>query len=340
MQCLRSRKPFLVATTPSTATINQRCQVPRCIRSEHGVRRLAPLHAVHDSLLGKFLQDAESIEGGESLQRRLQQAQEAASQIVSSTSSGLSAPSLPSLPNLPDLQKLPDLQQGLSSALGQAQSTLGQSLETVKGTVQNTASSLSLPSLPDLPTPSLPSLPSIPTPSLPPLPSLPSLPTPSRPADVTPLSQQYIQRFKEASGADFQSVTLPDFNDFSLPALPGLPQSLPDVSAVAGAVAESVSTSAGALVQQLEEALQLPPMPDMDGMGNESSGLFQNMFSAPPGVWLTGLDWSGVGRALGGLWASLLSPFAVFGDKWLLNVFFLASLSLFTFALLFKAPKQ
>jgi hypothetical protein len=48
----------------------------------------------------------------------------------------------------------------------------------------------------------------------------------------------------------------------------------------------------------------------------------------------------GVGRVLGGAWASIVSPFAVFGDKWLLNFFFLFSLGMFSFALLFKAPKQ
>jgi len=44
--------------------------------------------------------------------------------------------------------------------------------------------------------------------------------------------------------------------------------------------------------------------------------------------------------AVGAAWHSLISPFAVFGESWLLNVLFFGTLGLLAYSLLVLAPKQ
>jgi hypothetical protein len=44
--------------------------------------------------------------------------------------------------------------------------------------------------------------------------------------------------------------------------------------------------------------------------------------------------------ALGTAWHTVTSPFAVFGDAWLLNLLFFTSISLLVYNLLIAAPKQ
>jgi hypothetical protein len=39
-------------------------------------------------------------------------------------------------------------------------------------------------------------------------------------------------------------------------------------------------------------------------------------------------------------WSSLVSPFAIFGDSWLLNFLFIGSLGLLTYSLLILSPRQ
>jgi hypothetical protein len=47
-----------------------------------------------------------------------------------------------------------------------------------------------------------------------------------------------------------------------------------------------------------------------------------------------------LGELLSGAWAAALSPFAIFGDAWLLNLLFLVSLSLLAYGLVVLAPRQ
>jgi hypothetical protein len=47
-----------------------------------------------------------------------------------------------------------------------------------------------------------------------------------------------------------------------------------------------------------------------------------------------------VAAAASAAWAAVLTPLRIFGDEWLLNLLFLGSAGLLTFALLIKAPKQ
>jgi hypothetical protein len=39
-------------------------------------------------------------------------------------------------------------------------------------------------------------------------------------------------------------------------------------------------------------------------------------------------------------WSSIISPFAIFGDSWGLNLLFIGSLGLLTYSLLILAPRQ
>lgn len=41
-----------------------------------------------------------------------------------------------------------------------------------------------------------------------------------------------------------------------------------------------------------------------------------------------------------GAWEGLTTPFAIFGDRWLLNVLFVFTVGLLSFSLVFQAPKQ
>jgi len=39
-------------------------------------------------------------------------------------------------------------------------------------------------------------------------------------------------------------------------------------------------------------------------------------------------------------WSNIISPFAIFGDSWLLNILFLGSMGLLAYSLLILAPRQ
>jgi hypothetical protein len=47
-----------------------------------------------------------------------------------------------------------------------------------------------------------------------------------------------------------------------------------------------------------------------------------------------------VAAAAGAAWSNLISPFAVFGDSWLLNILFIGSISLLVYSLIILAPRQ